>query len=31
MLELVMANLIKNGFQARYVETGADAKALVLE
>ncbi|MGD0218073.1 MAG: lactate utilization protein [Desulfobaccales bacterium] len=30
MLELAMANLIKNGFQARYVETGADAKALVL-
>ncbi len=30
MLAIAMKNLIKNGFQARYVETGANAKALVL-
>ncbi len=30
MLAIAMKNLIKNGFQARFVETGAEAKALVL-
>ena len=30
MLEKAMANLIKNGFQARYVENAAEATAMVL-
>ncbi len=30
MLAIALKNLIKNGFQAQYVETGAEAKALVL-